>query len=96
MFHTGTPTYDWLYSFLNRHTNLVLKKSYPLEKKQAALTNEQVDNWFLLLNKIIQENNLADRPAQIFNSDESGKRTVLIPTKYSTMVHFYYRNVRQY
>ena len=78
MFHTGTPTYDWLYSFLNRHHNLVLKKSYPLEKKRAALTHEQVDQWFQLLNKVIQENNLDDRPAQIFNADESGERIRLI------------------
>ena len=78
LFHTGTQTYDWLYSFLNHHHNLVLKKSYPLEKKRAALAHEQVDQWFQLLNKVIQENNLADRPAQIFNADESGERIRLI------------------
>ncbi|CAF1610896.1 unnamed protein product, partial [Rotaria magnacalcarata] len=72
LFRTGTSTYDWLYSFLNRHHNLILKKSYPLEKKRAALTNEQVDKWFQLLNKLIEENNLPNRPAQIFNADESG------------------------
>ncbi|CAF3119370.1 unnamed protein product [Rotaria sp. Silwood2] len=72
LFPSGTPTYDWLYSFLNRHHNLILKKSYPLEKKRAALTCEQVNNWFQLLNKILQENNLSNNPAQIFNCDESG------------------------
>ncbi|CAF1090463.1 unnamed protein product [Adineta steineri] len=72
LFPNGRPTSDWLYSFLNRHHNLIMKKSYPLEKKRAALTISQIDDWFELLNNIIQENNLQDRPAQIFNSDESG------------------------
>lgn len=73
LFPLGRPTYDWLYSFLKRHKNLVLKKSYPLEKKRAVVTEEQVDRWFLLLGKIIEDNDLANRPAQIFNCDESGK-----------------------
>jgi hypothetical protein len=71
-FPMKTPTYDWLRSFLKRHPNLSLKKSRPLEQTRASLSEEQVDNWFTLLLKIIQENNLQDRPAQIFNSDESG------------------------
>ncbi|CAF3877399.1 unnamed protein product [Rotaria sp. Silwood2] len=90
LFSSGTPTYDWLYSFLNRHNNLILKKSYPLEKKRAALTCEQVDNWFQLLNKIIQENDLADRPAQIFNSDESGMSDNISYSK--VIVHRYTSN----
>ena len=78
LFSAGGPTYEWLYSYLNRHHNLVLKKSYPLEKKRAALTVEKVDGWFNLLNKVIQENNLTDRPAQIFNADESGKYKIFV------------------
>ncbi len=78
LFPSETPTYDWLYSFLKRHDNLVLKKSYPLEKKRAALTEEQVDEWFQLLNKTIQDYDLANRPAQIFNCDESGKYNYLL------------------
>lgn len=73
LFPSGTPTYDWLRSFLNRHPDLMMKKSKPLEKKRAALTMDQVNQWFDLLSKVIQENNLEHNPAQIFNCDESGK-----------------------
>jgi hypothetical protein len=76
LFPSETPTYDWLCSFLKRHDNLTLKKSYPLEKKRAALTLEQVDEWFQLLDKIIQDNDLANHPAQIFNCDESGENNI--------------------
>ena len=55
-----------------------MKKSYPLEKKRAKLTSTQVDNWFQLLNKIIQENDLTDCPAQTFNSDELDEHKILI------------------
>ena len=64
--------------FLKPHSNFVLKKSYPLEKKRVVLTLEQIDGWFLLLRKVIQENDLENRPAQIFNCDESGKFSVLL------------------
>lgn len=73
LFLSGAPTQEWLYSFLNRHRNLILKKSKPLEKKRADLTTEQVNDWFQLLHKVIEENDLANKPAQIFNADESGK-----------------------
>jgi hypothetical protein len=73
LFPSGTPTCDWFYSFLQRHRNLVLKKSSPLTKKRASLTIEQVNQWFDLLSKVIQENDLVHRPGQIYNCDESGK-----------------------
>ncbi|CAF4101540.1 unnamed protein product [Rotaria magnacalcarata] len=70
LFPAGKPTYDWLRSFGKRHTNLILKKSYPLEKR-AALTSEQIEEWFGLLSKVIEENDLANCPAQLFNCDET-------------------------
>lgn len=73
LFSSGSPTHEWFYSFLNRHQNLMLKKSKPLEKKRADLTIEQVNEWFRLLYQVIEENDLANRPGQIFNADESGK-----------------------
>ena len=73
LFPSETPTYDWLRSFLRRHENLVLKKSIPLEKKRAQVTSKEIDDWFNLLSKIIKENNLENRPGQLFNCDESGK-----------------------
>lgn len=73
MFPSETPGYEWFRSFLHRHRNLTLKTSYPLEKKRAEVTSDQIDNWFELLTKVIQENNLVDHPGQIFNCDESGR-----------------------
>lgn len=82
LFPSETPTYDWLRSFLKRYDNLILKKSYPLEKKRAAVTVGQVDSWFELLKKVIEENDLANHPGQIFNCDESGEYKISIFTMY--------------
>lgn len=76
VFPSNSPTYDWLRSFLQRHENLVLKKSRPLEKKRAAITLDQVNEWFDLLSKIINDNHLENHPGQIFNCDESGNQFV--------------------
>ena len=73
LFPSETPTYDWVRSFLGRHTKLVLKKSKPLEKKRASLTSDQVNNWFQLLSTIIRDHDLENRPGQIFNCDETGE-----------------------
>lgn len=73
LFPLGKPTYDWMRSFLKRHTNLTLKNSQPLEKKRAEITEEQVNEWFKLLSKVIMDNQLVNSPAQLFNCDESGK-----------------------
>lgn len=79
---------------MNRHQNLVLKRSYPLEKKRAALTIKQVDGWFELLNKVIQENDLANRPAQIYNADESGKHKIVIEIIHYNVFQYHCRHVR--
>ncbi len=65
--------YDWLWLYLKRHQNLILKKSYPLEKKRVSITSEQVEKQFEVLSKIIRENNSKNLPGQIFNCNESGK-----------------------
>ncbi|CAF1416242.1 unnamed protein product [Adineta ricciae] len=72
LFSSGTPSYDWFRSFLHRHKNLILKKSRPLEKKRASVTMVQVDAWFDILSRVIRENDLLNRPGQIFNCDETG------------------------
>jgi hypothetical protein len=51
----------------------MLKKSKPLEQKRTALTSNQVEQWFDRISKIIRENDLENRPAQILNCNESGK-----------------------
>ena len=72
IFPSKGPAYDWFRSFLKRHQNLILKKSRPLEQKRASLTSEQVDKCFDLLEKVIRESNLENRPGQIFNCNETG------------------------
>ena len=37
LFPSGTPTYDWLRSFLQRHKNLTLKKSINYEKLKEII-----------------------------------------------------------
>ncbi|CAF4693727.1 unnamed protein product, partial [Rotaria sp. Silwood2] len=72
LFPSGQSTYEWLRSFLHRNSNLILKKSTPIAKHRAQVSACQVDGWFNLLHKTISENNLANRPGQIFNADETG------------------------
>lgn len=72
LFSPNGPTHDWFRSFLQCHTNLSLKKSRPSEKKRASVPLDQADKWFTLGQKILEENELENRPAQIFNFDESG------------------------
>jgi hypothetical protein len=74
LFPDGQPTYDWFQCFVSRHSSLKLKRSSPLEKSRASLTTLQVDEWFALLTKVIEENNLINCPAQIFNADETGEK----------------------
>ncbi|CAF1515821.1 unnamed protein product [Rotaria sp. Silwood1] len=72
LFPSDMPTYDWLRSFLSRHSNLVLKNSTPIDKSRAKVTASQVNEWFNLLTKVINDNDLANRPGQIYNADDTG------------------------
>ena len=60
-------------SFLLRNPDLKLKTSTPITRNRIQPSVNHVDEWFNLINKIIIENNLANRPGQIFNADEIGK-----------------------
>ena len=44
----------------------------PLSKKRAQITSKDIDEWFASYKKFIHEVGLEDRPAQIWNCDESG------------------------
>ena len=48
-----------------------------LEKKRASVTADQVDSWFVLLEKVIKENNLENRPGQVFNADDSSEKLMV-------------------
>ena len=38
----------------------------------AMQKQEALDNYFILLKKVLEENDLVDKPGQIYNVDESG------------------------
>lgn len=71
-FKKGRPGEDWWLKFKKRH-QLTIRKPEPLEhlrKTQGA--NQYVINGFYdLLANTIMENNLHDKPGQIFNCDET-------------------------
>ncbi|CAF2143517.1 unnamed protein product [Rotaria magnacalcarata] len=95
-FKSGAPTKEWYYTFVKRWSQkLTLMKSVRLEKSRAGLTQEIVDGWFTKLYSVLKKLNLLDKPANIFNGDESGfgddpgKKVVLVKrgTKYANQVH---------
>ena len=56
-----------------RHPDLSLRVSSTISKAQALATDrESLDRYFNLLKETIAENNLKDRPGQIYNLDETG------------------------
>ena len=56
----------------------MLKNSTPIDKGRAKLSAGQVNEWFNLLTKVINDNNLATRPGQIYNADETGKKVAFV------------------
>ena len=70
---TETAGYDWLNSFLRRNPDLAIRESEGLSLARArGMNRETVGSYFQALGKIIKENNLADKPENIYNMDETG------------------------
>ena len=75
-------TKGWWASYQRRHPNLTLRHAEPLAYARAVANNHEVINrYFDLLEKTLRENNLIDRPAQIFNCDETGMPLMHKPPK---------------
>jgi hypothetical protein len=67
------PSDKWVRHFLGRHPELAERVPEPQEKSRARMSNQTVmDQYFQLLAKTVHDLGLADKPAQIFNCDESG------------------------
>lgn len=65
--------YVWLNSFLRRHPNLSVRQSENVSLARVkALSREEVGNYFDLLDSVLTQNNLVNKPSCIFNVDESG------------------------
>ena len=70
---TAEVTKGWWDSFRKRHPNLKLRQAEPLAYTRAMANDREVINkYFDMLEETIQENGLTNRPAQIFNCDETG------------------------
>ena len=66
-------TSGWWQSFCSRHPNLTLRAPAPLSRARANVTDpEVVSHYFDLLAQTMADNDLLDKPCQIFNMDESG------------------------
>ena len=67
-------TSGWWQSFRGWHQNLTLRAPAHLSKACAEPTDPAMfTRYFDLLEEVSTENDLLDRPCQIFNMDESGK-----------------------
>lgn len=65
--------YDWLQLFLSRHPDLSIRKAEGLSMARSlALNKEEVFSYFNLLEQVLNENELFDKPGSIFNVDETG------------------------
>ena len=52
----------------------MLDNSTPVDKNGAKLSAGQVKEWFNLLTKVINDNDLANHPGQVYTADETGKK----------------------
>jgi hypothetical protein len=65
--------YDWLTSFLRRNPELVIRKAEGLSRyRNVGMNRETVTQYFHLLAQVLEENELFDKPLNIYNMDETG------------------------
>lgn len=74
--------YDWLHSFLRRHPDISVRTAEGISINRATgMNRETVKQYFELLEKVLNENGLFDKPSNIFNMDETGLQLNNRPTK---------------
>ena len=63
----------WWESFKKRHPKITLRSAEPLAYARAVASNPVVlDRYYDILESTLAENELGDKPCQIFNCDETG------------------------
>lgn len=63
----------WLISFLKRQPDIVVRKAENISTARATgMSREVVQRYFNQLDNILTENSLFDKPANVFNCDETG------------------------
>ena len=75
-------SYGWWEAFRRRHPALCLRTASTISKARAVASDKEVfDRYFDLLEETVCENDLKDKPGQIFNLDETGMPLDPKPTK---------------
>ena len=70
---SGVVSTGWFEGFKHRHPKLTLRKPEKLSYiRKVSSDPDIIDHYFDLLEKTLEDNNLLDKPCQIFNCDESG------------------------
>lgn len=72
IFNENRPGNKWYRGFLKRNSQVKLRTALPLDKKRAKITPGDLNKWYEEYDMFIQEIGLSNRPAQIWNCDESG------------------------
>lgn len=74
--------YDWFKLFLKRHPTLTMRVAQGRSiARSLGMSAAEVDPYFQMLNDTFTTLNLFDKPANIFNMDESGLQLCNKPTK---------------
>ncbi|VEN46250.1 unnamed protein product [Callosobruchus maculatus] len=69
---------DWLRGFLKRHRNISKRKAQHLNPARAQKLNKTVvSDYFAKLKKILEDNDIMNKPERIFNIDEKGCQLTL-------------------
>lgn len=75
-------THGWWESYLKRHPELALRTAASVSAARAKASDpEVISTYFDMLEKCLVEYDLLDKPAQIFNLDESGMPLEHLPPK---------------
>lgn len=72
-FIENMPGRTWIRAFLKRHPKVSCRHPEPLPTSRAMGCSEQhLDKWFKDFGDFLKENDLLNKPEQIWNADESG------------------------
>lgn len=82
---TKMAGYAWLSSFLERNPEISVRQAEGLSVARAqGMSRPEADGFFKLLRQVMEEENLMDKPQNIFNMDESGIQLTNKPGKVLT------------
>jgi hypothetical protein len=69
----GKAGIKWLQSFLRRNTDISVRKAENMSvARSVAMSKQTIEKYFTLLDTILTDNELYDKPGNIYNVDETG------------------------